>query len=115
MAASNNTNGTTAVDAYSIVDEAVKVFRKSILENPLVKQHLVEGLEKYADPISFAGSPKPVLPVNWRFAESVASLKALEGTYVNAILDKVYGVPQQNAVINTLVSFISSSHICSSP
>jgi hypothetical protein len=103
MAATDKKNGTTAVDAYSIVDETAKVFRESILENPLVKQHLVEGLEKYAAFISFAGSPKPVLPVNWRFAESVSSLKALEGTYVNAILDKVYGVSPQKAVINTLV------------
>lgn len=103
MAATNDTKSTTAVDAYSIVDETAKVFRKSIFENPLVKQHLLEGLEKYAEPISFTGSPKPVLPVNWRFAESVSSLKALEGTYVNAILDKVYGVSPQKAVINTLV------------
>lgn len=101
MAATNKANGTTAVDGYSIVDESAKVFHTGILQNPLVKQHLVKGLEKYADSITFSGSPKPVLPVNWRFAESVASLKALEGTYVNAILEKVYGLPPQKAVINT--------------
>ncbi|CRG89149.1 Secretory phospholipase A2 receptor [Talaromyces islandicus] len=85
---------------YSVPQETYKVFREGILRSPRVKQHLLDDLEKYAN-ISFEGSPDPILPVNWRFGESISSLKALEATYINAILDKLYGVPVQKATIST--------------
>ena len=86
--------------SYSVPQEASKVFREGILRSPRVKQHLLDDLEKYAN-VSFEGSTDPILPVNWRFAESISSLKALEATYINAILDKLYGVPVQKAKIST--------------
>lgn len=85
---------------YSVPEEASKVFHDGILRSPKVKQHLLDGLEKYAN-ISFEGSTDPILPVNWRFGESISSLKALEATYINALLDKLYGVPVQKATIST--------------
>nr|KMM66414.1 CAIB/BAIF family enzyme [Coccidioides posadasii RMSCC 3488] len=85
---------------YSVPQQASKVFREGILGSPRTHQHLIDDLEKY-DTVVFEGSQDPIVPVNWRFAESVSALKALEATYVNAILDKLYGVPPQKAFINT--------------
>lgn len=87
--------------SYSVLEETSKLLQEGILKNPLTNQHLVPGVEKYAERIHFEGSHSPQLPVNWRFAESLGALKALEATYVNAILDKVYGLPPQEVVINT--------------
>ncbi|KAH6970324.1 putative L-carnitine dehydratase [Fusarium avenaceum] len=87
--------------SYSVQDQAFEVFQKGILNNPKTRQHLLPGIEKYAEGIRFEGSQSPQLPINWRFTESLASLKALEATYVNAILDKAYGVSPQKVVINT--------------
>ncbi|KAF5019123.1 hypothetical protein F66182_8892 [Fusarium sp. NRRL 66182] len=86
---------------YSVPDEASNVFQNGILNNSQTRQHLLSGIAEYAREISFEGSQSPQLPVNWRFAESLASLKALEATYVNAILDKAYGIMPQKVVINT--------------
>ncbi|KAJ3532986.1 hypothetical protein NM208_g8185 [Fusarium decemcellulare] len=86
---------------YSVLDEASKVFHNGILNNPQTRQHLLPAIAKYAEGIRFEGSQSPQLPVNWRFTESLASLKALEAAYVNAILDKAYGKTPQKVVINT--------------
>ncbi|KAH7121505.1 putative L-carnitine dehydratase [Dactylonectria macrodidyma] len=86
--------------SYSVLEETSKVLREGILKNTLTNQHLLPGLEKYAERIRFEGSRSPQLPVNWRFSESLGALKALEATYVNAILDKVYGLAPQEVVIN---------------
>jgi hypothetical protein len=96
-----NTNGQTEVNSYSVPEEAAKVFHNGILNHRLTKPHLLPGLEKYSGSVTFEGSSLPVFPVNWRFAESVASLKALEASYINAILDKVHGIDVQDVVINT--------------
>lgn len=82
------------------------MLKDGILNHPQTVQHLISGLDKYADSISFEGSENPSLPVNWRFAESIAALKGLESIYVNAILDKVYGVAPQKVKINTLVAHL---------
>ncbi|WEW55601.1 hypothetical protein PRK78_001032 [Emydomyces testavorans] len=85
---------------YSVPRQASKVFREGLLSGSRTKEHLINGLGKYAT-VAFEGSQDPILPINWRFAESVSALKALEATYVNAILHKLYGVPPQKALINT--------------
>ncbi|KAK1255547.1 hypothetical protein MKX08_009542 [Trichoderma sp. CBMAI-0020] len=100
MASSNSTSHTPD-KPYSVVSEAANVLKDGILNHPQTVQHLISGLDKYADLISFEGSDNPSLPVNWRFAESIAALKGLESIYVNAILEKVYGVAPQKVKINT--------------
>lgn len=105
MASSNSTSHTPD-KPYSVVSEAANVLKDGILNHPQTVQHLISGLDKYADSISFEGSENPSLPVNWRFAESIAALKGLESIYVNAILDKVYGVAPQKVKINTLVAHL---------
>lgn len=89
---------------YSVPSNAAKVFRDAILSSTLTRKHLLDGpLQKYADAVSFEGPDNPILPVNWRFAESMSALKALEAVYVNAILDKLYGIAPQKVKINTYV------------
>lgn len=101
--ASSNTSSQMPNKPYSVVREAAEVLKNGILNHPITTPHLISGLDKYADSVLFEGSDKPSLPVNWRFAESIAALKGLESIYVNAILDKVYGVAPQKVLINTLV------------
>jgi hypothetical protein len=110
MASSNSTSHTPD-KPYSVVREAANVLKDGILNSPITAQHLISGLDKYADTVSFQGSDSPSLPVNWRFAESIAALKGLESIYVNAILDKVYGVAPQKVVINTLVAYLFSFYL----
>lgn len=104
-----HTKGTE--EPYSVIDEARKLFNDGILHNSLISQHLVTNVDKYADFISFEGSPDPHLPVVWRFTESIAALKALEATYVNVILEKVFSIPPQKVLINTQVTLFLISRI----
>lgn len=87
--------------AYSIPRETEKVFRKGILDNPLIAQSLPEGIGECAQKVEFVGTDRPSIPINWRFAESIASLKGLEAAMINALLKRKYGVEPQKAVINT--------------
>ncbi|KID81083.1 CoA-transferase family III domain protein [Metarhizium guizhouense ARSEF 977] len=101
---------------YSVPSNAAKVFRDGILSSTLTRKHLLDGpLQKYADAVSFEGPDNPILPVNWRFAESMSALKALEAVYVNAILDKLYGIAPQKVKINTnhAILFIMSLQLWS--
>lgn len=107
MASSNSPDhlGHISDKPYSVVRESADVLKHGILNHPITVPHLISGLDKYADSVSFEGSDNPSLPVNWRFAESIAALKGLESIYVNAILDKVYGIAPQKVLINTLVTY----------
>jgi len=90
-------------DSYSVPDEATKVFRDGILYNPLIASNLPHDFESYAKRISFEGSASPMIPINWRFAESISALKGLEALFVNALLVKKYNVEPQEIIVDTLV------------
>jgi hypothetical protein len=94
-------NGTTNGTHYSVPEETSKVFKTGILCNPLITKDLPREAQVCAAPITFTGSDTPSLPINWRFAESVSALKALEATVVNILLGKKYGLPPQEVEINT--------------
>ncbi|CAJ2506106.1 Uu.00g002360.m01.CDS01 [Anthostomella pinea] len=94
-----SSNGTSS--AYSVPNETRAVFEKGILRNPLVSKHLLNGIEKFAAPVEFTGADYPSIPINWRFAESIASLKGLEAAYVNALVHKKSGLPPQKVVVDT--------------
>lgn len=72
-----------------------------MLENPLIAKHLPKEATEYASNTKFKGSEKPSLPINWRFAESVSALKALEATMVNVLLGRKYGVKEAPRVTIT--------------
>ena len=87
-------------DGYSIVREAYILLRTAALEHPQTTALLPTQAKAYAEKIKFTGNDSPSIPVNWRFAESVAVLKALEGIMINALLEKKYSVEAQDVVVN---------------
>lgn len=89
------------VATYSIPRETRKVFREGILGNPLIASSLPKEIEECAQKVEFVGTDKPSIPINWRFAESIASLKGLEAAMVNVLLKRKYGLEPQKAVVNT--------------
>ncbi|KAF2099225.1 CoA-transferase family III [Rhizodiscina lignyota] len=86
---------------YSVPDEAKKLFFKGILQNPLISKDLPPETFQYAEKVHFEGTRKPSIPINWRFAESISALKALEATLINTLLKRKYGIEPQEAIINT--------------
>jgi hypothetical protein len=90
-----------SADDYSVQEETNRVFREGILRNPLFKQYLPEDYEASAKHIKFAGSAFPIIPINWRFAESVSAIKAYEATVVNSLVKRKYGVDPGEVIINT--------------
>ena len=87
--------------SYSVPAEAEKVFKAGIIANPLISKDLPLDVEKYAALIKFIGNDKPNIPINWRFAESISALKALESIWVNNLLVEKYKVEPKAAVIDT--------------
>ncbi|KAJ4365453.1 hypothetical protein N0V95_000388, partial [Ascochyta clinopodiicola] len=88
-------------NSYSIPQETQKVFDSGILNNPLIAPTLPDGIAEAAAKVRFEGSNKPSIPINWRFAESIAALKGLEAAMINVLLQRKYGFEAQEAVINT--------------
>lgn len=86
---------------YSVPEQTKQVFDKGILENPLVASDLPAGAVEAASKISFTGSDLPSIPINWRFAESISALHALEATLVNVLLKRKYGLEPVPITIDT--------------
>lgn len=68
---------TTSISDYSIPNESRKCLWDGIL-NHGGHQSLPPECRKLFDQIEFVGDGKPKMAINWRFAESVASLKGFE-------------------------------------
>ena len=90
---------------YSVPRESKKLFIEGILENPLIKGLLPAELIDSAQLIRFEGNELPSIPVNWRWAESIAALKAFEATTLNYLLKRKYNIPPVEVTINTYVLF----------
>lgn len=86
---------------YSVPSETQKLFNEGIIGNPLISKCLPDEAKEFAAKVSFVGSDSPSIPINWRFAESIASLKALEATTLNVLLQRKYGAEPQDVTINT--------------
>jgi hypothetical protein len=107
----NGTNGASkSLETYSIPEETQKVFIDGILNNPLIASTLPYGIAEAAAKVRFEGTSKPSIPINWRFAESISALKGLEASMINVLLSRKYGLPAQEAVINTSVLTPFQSH-----
>lgn len=85
---------------YSVPAETRKVLFEELLQNDLHKD-LPQGILDAAARIKFIGSDDPSIPINWRLAESIASLKGFEGAMLSALLKRKYGVDYPNIVIDT--------------
>lgn len=92
------TNGTTH---YSVPEEAKLLLETGIISNPLVAKYLPAGSLEASRKVSFEGNDTPSIPINWRFAESISSLKGLEATVLNVFLQKKYGIEPVKININT--------------
>lgn len=93
-------NAQDSSEDYSIIRESYQLLRSAIINHPEIRRLLPIDVEQYASKIKFTGSGKPSIPVNWRFAESIAVLKALEGIMINALLQRKYDIEPQEVVIN---------------
>lgn len=94
--------GSIAIEKqYSVPSEAEKVLKEGIFSNSKITSLLPSGTEVFADKITFTGNDAPSIPINWRFAESAASLKALEACVVAQLVKRKYGVEVAGATINT--------------
>ncbi|MCJ1471141.1 hypothetical protein MMC07_009789 [Pseudocyphellaria aurata] len=89
-----------SLPAYSVPREAAAVFQHEILENPLM-QHLPVSLKELSHLIRFEGNALPSIPFNWRWAESISALKALEATMLNCLLTRKYKISPVEVTINT--------------
>ncbi|KAE8332299.1 CoA-transferase family III [Aspergillus sergii] len=85
---------------YSVPRETRNVLHKEILQNHLHKDLPQEILDAVAH-IKFIGSHDPSIPINWRLAESIASLKGFEGAMLGVLLKRKYGVDYPDMVIDT--------------
>jgi hypothetical protein len=85
---------------YSVPTETQKLFEDGILQNPLMPD-LPEELVSLSKHVRFEGSDKPIIPINWRFAESISAIKAFEATMLNYLLTKKYGIGPVDININT--------------
>lgn len=84
---------------YSVPQEASEVYHTTLLQNSLISKDLPEEVFS-TDIIRFSGSDSPSLPVNWRLAEAVSSLKALEASLVAVLLKRRYGLNIETQSIN---------------
>lgn len=103
MSSNGIADGTNVVIAteYSIPKVTNQIFQDGLLNNPLIRPTLPEEIAECAKKIRFEGTDKPSIPINWRFAESIASLKGLEAAMINVLLQRKYDVEPQEAIINT--------------
>lgn len=106
--------GSVLSTSYSVPDEARKLFYNGILNNPSMSD-LPSDLHDLAKLVHFEGNATPSIPINWRLAESISALKALEATLVNAILKQKYRVEPAKVVINTEVSLTSTKSYLTLP
>ncbi|KAI5921703.1 CoA-transferase family III [Camillea tinctor] len=87
-------------EGYSVPREAQALFRDGIIRNPLMRD-LPPELERLSENVRFEGAPKPSIPINWRFAESVSALKAFEATMLSSLIRRKYKVEAPKVTINT--------------
>ncbi|KAJ5175114.1 CoA-transferase family III [Penicillium canariense] len=85
---------------YSVPQAAQRLLEDGILDNNLMS-HLPPELKALARNIQFTGASKPSIPINWRLAESISALKALEATMLNLLLTRKYEIAPVKATINT--------------
>ncbi|KAK0498769.1 CoA-transferase family III domain-containing protein [Armillaria luteobubalina] len=85
--------------AYSVPLQTAELLNIGILNNHL--HDLPVDIKEAASLVEYVGSDEPCMPINWRFAESIASIKGLEGAMLNVLLKRKYGIPYQKIVIDT--------------
>lgn len=93
---------------YSIPQEAKKLLFEELVNNKLHASAPSE-INEAAEYIQFIGTDLPVIPINWRFAESISAIKGFEGAMLNVLLKRRYEIEYQKIVINSSVKLLLSS------
>lgn len=88
------------VEDYSIPEETHRLLRNGILLNSS-QRDLPSELGEAAKQVTFTGSSRPSIPINWRFAESIAALKGFEAAMINVLLKKRFSSDYLPVTINT--------------
>lgn len=86
--------------SWNLIDESYKLLQTGILDNPLINKSLPKDAATFASKIKFTGHTSPAIPIPWRFAESVATLKALEAIVISGLLKAKYNLPPQDVEID---------------
>lgn len=90
-----------SASTYSVPSGARQVFEQGIISNARITKFLPPEVTDFSRQITFSGDSEPSIPVNWRFAESAAALKALEATLIAALMKRKCNLPFEGATINT--------------
>lgn len=85
---------------YSIPNEAREILQRGIINNAKQK-NLPKEIATCSESVSFEGNELPSIAINWKFAESMAALKAFEAAMINVLLGRKYDQSPLAAVINT--------------
>lgn len=98
---------------YSVPRATRTILKEQILNHPGHKD-LPDECRKYFDLVKYVGQDTPRMAINWRLAESGASLKGLEAILINHLLVEKYGLKPQEIVIDTdhAQLFLMSALIC---
>ncbi|KEF59613.1 uncharacterized protein A1O9_04459 [Exophiala aquamarina CBS 119918] len=86
--------------SYSVPEQSTALLRDGILYNKL-HNSLPSECRDLAAYVKFKGTAAPSIPINWRLAESVSSLKGLEAVLINALLGRKYNEAPKEVVIDT--------------
>jgi hypothetical protein len=97
-------------DGYSVPQEAKQLLLQGIIDNPL---HALapDDIKAAASMIEYVGTKFPVIPINWRFAESISAIKGFQGAMLNVLLKEKYGLDFQKIVIDTYVHDTASTSL----
>lgn len=87
-------------DEYSVPQEAKQLLSQGIIDNPL-HASAPDDIKAAASMIEYVGTNFPVIPINWRFAESISAIKGFQGAMLNVLLKEKYGLDFQKIVIDT--------------
>lgn len=90
----------TMAKDYSIPEETHRLLWNGIVLNSS-QRNLPSELGKAAEQVTFTGSSRPSIPINWRFAESIAALKGFEAAMINVLLKKRFSSDYRPVTINT--------------
>ena len=85
---------------YSVQEEAQKCLLEGIL-NHKGHKNLPKECHEYFKLVKYVGGDQPKMAINWRLAESVASLKGFEAIMMNLLLSRKYNLTPQEVTINT--------------
>jgi hypothetical protein len=77
----------------------MRVLKCKVMSGKMIAKMI--ALKETTRKVQFTGTDLPSIPINWRFAESAAALKALGAGVIGALLKKKYGVDAPTTEINT--------------